>query len=158
MPTDRPNEVFLSHSSRDVRFVSGLARLLRRHGVSAWYSVQSIVGAQQWHDEIGQALKRCDWFVLVMSPDAVRSKWVKRELLFSLNDNRYEDRIVPVRYKPCDESLLSWVLPAFQTVDLSHGLRAGGADLLRIWGIGYRPAIKDISPRTTAKARLSQLR
>jgi hypothetical protein len=39
--------------------------------------------AQQWHDEIGAALRRCDWFVLVLSPHTVESIWVKRELLFS---------------------------------------------------------------------------
>jgi hypothetical protein len=40
----------------------------------------NIRGAQQWHDEIGTALKRCDWFLLVLSPQSVRSMWVKHEL------------------------------------------------------------------------------
>lgn len=56
-----PNEVFLSHSSLDRPFVTGLAELLRQHGVPVWYSQSNILGAQQWHDEIGAALKRCDF-------------------------------------------------------------------------------------------------
>ena len=66
-----PNEVFLSHSSADRAFTARLADVLQRHGVPVWYSDTSIRGAQQWHDEIGAALRRCDWLALVLSPDAV---------------------------------------------------------------------------------------
>ena len=134
-----PAEVFLSHSSRDRRFATKLAEVLRSHGVPVWYSLANIVGAQQWHDQIGKALSRCDWFVLILSPHSVRSKWVKRELLYVLNDARYEDRIVPVLYKACEESRLSWVLPTFQRVDFTVDYHAGCRDLLCIWGLGYVP-------------------
>lgn len=43
---------------------------MRAHGVPIWYSDAKIVGARMWHDEICAALRRCDWFVLVLSPDA----------------------------------------------------------------------------------------
>jgi hypothetical protein len=61
-----PREVFLSHSARDRRFVERLAGVLREHGIPVWYSRTNIVGAKQWHDEIGKALTRCDWFVVVL--------------------------------------------------------------------------------------------
>lgn len=83
-----PREVFLSQSSRNRRFAGMLAGDLRRHGVPVWYSETNIVGARQWHDEIGAALERCDWFVVVLSPASVKSRWVKQELLFALNDAR----------------------------------------------------------------------
>jgi len=132
-----PAEVFLSHSNRDRRFVTKLAEVLRSHGVPVWYSPTNIVGAQQWHDEIGKALRRCDWFVLVLSPHSVSSKWTKRELLYALNDARYEDRIVPLIYRACDESKLSWVLPTFQCIDFTVDYDAGCRNLLRTWGLGY---------------------
>lgn len=62
-----PTEVFLSHSSTVRDFASRLAEMLRRHGVPVWYSETNIVGARQWNDEIGEALRRCDWFVVVLS-------------------------------------------------------------------------------------------
>jgi len=68
----------------DRQFVDRLVDVLRRHGTPVWYSETNIRGAQQWHDKIGAALRRCDWFVLVLSPDAAASKWVERELLYSL--------------------------------------------------------------------------
>jgi hypothetical protein len=137
--TPLPNEVFLSHSNVDRDFASLLADILRRHGVPVWYSETNILGAQQWHDEIGAALKRCDWLVVVLSPNSVRSVWVKREVLFSLNDQRYADRIIPVIYQPCDYDHLSWTLSLLQMVDFSADCDDGFRSLLRVWGLGYRP-------------------
>ena len=61
-----PAEVFLSHANEDHSFANKLAAMLRGHGVPVWYGSTNILGAQQWHDEIGQALSRCDWFLLLM--------------------------------------------------------------------------------------------
>ena len=107
-----PHEAFLSYASLDQDFVTSLAHVLRRHGVPIWYSQTNILGAQQWHDEIGAALRRCDWFLLALSPHAVASMWVKRELIFALQQNRFENRIVPLFYQACDVDRLSWVLPS----------------------------------------------
>jgi hypothetical protein len=134
----RPREIFISHSARDRRFVKKLIRVLGEHGLRSWYSEAHILGAQQWHDEIGHALARCDWFLLVLSPHAVTSKWVKRELLYALQDDRYLDRIVPVMRKPCDYSDLSWTLSSFQVVNFTEDFETGARDLLRIWGLGRR--------------------
>ena len=132
-----PKEVFLSHSSKDRAFVRTLVKVLRRHGVPVWYSETSIRGAQQWHDEIGKALGRCDWFVLVLSPDAVDSMWVKRELSYSLNQSRFEGKIVPLVHRRCSHDNLSWILSTIQMIDFTRSFEDGCRDLLRIWGIGY---------------------
>lgn len=132
-----PNEVFLSHSGDDEEFVTSVASILRRHGISVWYSKTNIRGGQKWHDEIGVALNRCDWFVLILSPNSVNSKWVKRELLFALQENRFENKIVPLLYKECEFANLSWVLPSFQIIDFQYNLDEGYRELLRIWELGY---------------------
>lgn len=134
----RPREIFLSHASRDRRFTQRLAATLRDHGLPVWYSETNLVGAQQWHDEIGRALERCDWFVLVLSPSATRSVWVKRELSYALRDLRYDNHIVPILHKPCDfAGKLSWTLPGFQIIDFTADHERGCEDLLRVWGLGY---------------------
>ncbi|MGE0887418.1 MAG: toll/interleukin-1 receptor domain-containing protein [Blastocatellales bacterium] len=133
-----PQEVFLSHSEKDRPFSSILAETVRRHGIPVWYSRTNVVGAQQWHDEIGSALKRCDWFIVVLSPHSVTSKWVKRELLFALNDQKYENRIVPLLYQDCDYDQLSWTLSLLQFVSFKDNHEVGYRDLLRIWGLGYQ--------------------
>jgi hypothetical protein len=135
--SSKPKEIFLSHSGKDRHFAKALAMELRSHGLKVWYSATHIVGAQQWHDEIGKALRRCDWFVLVLSKNAIKSPWVKRELLFALSDRRYENRIVPIVYKPCDPSQLSWTLPSFQMVDFQNHVR-GYKQLFRAWNMRYQ--------------------
>ncbi|MEA3345009.1 MAG: toll/interleukin-1 receptor domain-containing protein [Chloroflexota bacterium] len=133
-----PNEVFLSHSSDDRDFAGRLVQVLRAHGIPVWFSRTDIVGAQQWHDEIGAALKRCDWFLVVLSPNSVESIWVKRELLFALQQDHFENKIVPVLLRLCDYEKLSWTLSIFQLVDFTHSFEDGCRDLLRIWGLGFR--------------------
>jgi hypothetical protein len=133
-----PNEAFLSHSSLDRQLASGIAEVLQRHGVPVWYSHANILGAQQWHDEIGAALQRCDWFLLILTPHSVESMWVKRELLFALQQDRFENRIVPLLYQPCAFDRLSWVLSSFQIVDFQDVHEDGYRALLRLWGLGYR--------------------
>ncbi len=149
-----PKEIFLSHSSKDRKFATELAGALRHHGISVWYSQTHIKGAQQWHDEIGKALRRCNWFVVILSPSAVKSIWVKNELLFALNQHRYRNRIAPVLYKNCKYENLSWTLSNFQIVDFRTSQENGYRDLLRVWGIVKSPKPRGISkPGTSRKKR-----
>lgn len=134
-----PTEVFLSHAVRDRAFVRKILHVLRSHHLPVWYSETNIRGAQQWHDEIGRALARCTWFVVVLSEHSVRSKWVKRELLYALNNDRYNERVVPVLYRTCDDEALSWTLPSFQRVDFTGDFEEGCRELLKVWGLGYGP-------------------
>ena len=134
-----PREVFLSHESSNRDMATRIAGTLRRHGVPVWYSVSDIRGAQQWHDEIGAALGRCDWFLLLLSPSSVESMWVKRELLFALQQNHFENRIIPAVLAPCQHEKLSWTLSIFQMVDFTRPFEDACRDLLRIWGIGFAP-------------------
>ncbi|HEX9629642.1 MAG TPA: toll/interleukin-1 receptor domain-containing protein, partial [Pyrinomonadaceae bacterium] len=82
--------------------------------------------------------RRCDWLVVLLSANSIESIWVKREVLFALNDHRYDERIVPVLYQTCDHAQLSWTLSLLEMVDFTQGLENGFRELLRIWGIGYR--------------------
>lgn len=133
-----PREVFLSHSSSDRDTAARIADVLREHGVPVWFSETNLLGAQQWHDEIGAALKRCDWFLLLLSKASERSKWVKRELLYALRADRYRERIVPIRFRACNTDRLSWALDDFQAIDIARDFDAGCRSLLRIWGLGFK--------------------
>ncbi|MCP4592400.1 MAG: toll/interleukin-1 receptor domain-containing protein [bacterium] len=133
-----PSEVFLSHSDRDREFVVRLYDVLVNHGVPVWMSHRDVRGAQQWHDEIGAALGRCDWFVVVLSPASVDSLWVKRELLYALQAPRFNGHIVPVLLETSEAERLSWTLPLLQFVDFRSGFDGGMKALLRVWGIAHR--------------------
>ena len=133
-----PQEIFLSHSSLDSQFASSLAAVIRRHGIPVWYSQTNILGAQQWQVEIGAALQRCDWFAVILSPQSAESMWVKREVSYALQQNRFDNRIVPITYQASNFERLSWTLSTFQMVDFTGSPDDGYRDLLRIWCVGYQ--------------------
>jgi hypothetical protein len=138
MPLASPNELFLSHAHQDEEFASSLAETLRHHDLRVWYSRTNILAGQQWHDEIGKALERCDWFAVVLSPAAIRSRWVKRELAYALLENQYDNRVIPLLYKPCNYKKLAWELRSIQMVDFTGTFSDGCRKLLSIWELPYK--------------------
>jgi hypothetical protein len=132
-----PTEIFLSHATQDRAMAQRLAHTLARHGIPVFFSPQNILGAQQWQNEILGALQRCDWFVVLLSPDAINSMWVKREVAFALQDLRYEDHIIPLQYRECDLKSLQW-LSLFQMIQFTGDFADGCRNLLRVWGLGLK--------------------
>ena len=132
-----PKEVFLSHSSNNLPMAISIADTLRNHGVPVWFSPTNIMTAQQWHDEIGKALRRCDWFMILLSKAALRSKWVQREFLYALSHNQYDDHIMPVIIENCEYEELSWTLGIFQMVDMTNNRERAFIEILRSWGLGF---------------------
>jgi TIR domain len=126
-------EVFLSHASADQQKARRLRDLLVAHGMPVWFSPHHIKGAQQWQDEIGEALARCDWFMVLLTPAAVKSMWVKRELNEALIETRYQNRIIPLLFRKCDHRALHWTLRQFQIIDFTKSYWKGCEQLLRIW-------------------------
>ena len=134
----RPHEVFLLHSSEDRAIAERIAALLRDHGIPTFYAPANILGHQQWQDEIIIALQRCDWFAVLVTPAAIQSMWVKREVAIALSERRYEKRIVPLNYRDCDlPDGFGW-LRTYQFVDFRADISDGARDLLRVWGLGLK--------------------
>ncbi len=53
--------------------------------------------------------------------------------MYALNDDRYENRIIPLLYKPCDTEALSWTLASLQRVDFSKNFEESCRELTKIW-------------------------
>lgn len=133
-----PREVFFSHASQDADVATRIVRVLNDHGVATFFGPSNIVGGQQWQDVIAEGLMRCDWFAVLLSPAAVNSMWVKREVATALNDRRFEDRIVPLLLRDCDlRGLFVW-LRLGQIVDFRGTIEDGCRQLMRVWGLGFK--------------------
>jgi hypothetical protein len=135
----RPREIFLSHASADRLAAGKIVASFRAHGIKVWYSRIHLRGAHAWHDEIGRALARCDWFVVLLTPAAVKSEWVKREVTYAVIEKRYCRRIVPVLLRNCRHEKISWTLAGVQMVDFRANFRDGLQELLKIWNIEREP-------------------
>src|SRR6185436_8672478 len=92
-------QVFISYSRKDLSFVDKLAADLKNAGVDVWYDVSGIGGGSRWRSEIENALRSSQYVIVVLSPDAVTSEWVEREILFSSNLKR---KIIPLMYRLCE--------------------------------------------------------
>jgi hypothetical protein len=116
--------IFISYSRRDQQFIKQLAGDLRRQVVSVWYDDRLRPG-MAWREQLAQAIRVMNVFVLVMSPTSLASKNVAWEIQTAQQLNKV---ILPVLYKPC-ENIPEW-LRQIQYVDFTQDTQRGLSDLI----------------------------
>ena len=114
-----PEDIFISYSRRDQEFVTRLASDLDARVDGVWFDQAAIQLGEKWHDEIMEGIRDCKAFILILSPDAVESKYVREEVNKALELGK---TIFPVLYRPGNwtgefETLVKEV----QTLDLRSG-------------------------------------
>ena len=77
-------QLFLSHSSTDDPFVRDLRAFLADHGQEGWIDSRQLRGGDPLWPEIEQAIEAATAFAVVVSPAALQSKWVGKELRHAL--------------------------------------------------------------------------
>lgn len=112
-------DIFISYSRRDQEFVTRLAVDLNAQVAGVWFDQSAIQAGQKWHDEIMDGIRECKAFILVLSPDAAESKYVREEVNKALELGR---TIFPILYRPGKwagefQALVSEI----QTLDLRSG-------------------------------------
>ncbi len=90
---------FISYSRRDLDFVMQLATDLRQNGIDIWLDKFDIPIGQPWDREIQDALKACQGFIFVISPDSVASENVMDEVSYAIGEDK---QIIPIYYRACD--------------------------------------------------------
>ncbi len=102
-PRSNPR-IFLSYNRTDSEFGIDLVKRLRwtmGEEEAVWFD-NGLRGGENWWDRIKKQLKSSNVFIVVLSPDAVKSKWVKQEI--NIAWWRYvhkKMRIIPVLYREC---------------------------------------------------------
>jgi hypothetical protein len=102
------NRVFLSHSSIDRPFVDRLAFDLERVNVGVWYDKWEIRVGDSLIEKISQGIESSDYLAIVLSPDSVKSEWVKREVNAALIRELEEKEVVilPILITDCEIPIL----------------------------------------------------
>jgi hypothetical protein len=112
-------DIFISYSRRDQEFVTRLASDLNAQVAGVWFDQATIQAGQKWHDEIMEGIHECKAFILVLSPDAMASRYVREEVNKALELGK---TIFPVIYRPAqwtDE--FGALVHDIQTLDLRSG-------------------------------------
>jgi hypothetical protein len=124
-PPPKKRTIFISHAHQDSAFAMRLAADLRAAGVIVWIDKTRLYGGDSFDDRIRDAIQSNSKFLLVLSPDAVRSKYVKAEWRLAL---KKEKIVVPVLHLPCE---VPWRLDGNQSVDFTSSYDEGFAQLMR---------------------------
>jgi formylglycine-generating enzyme required for sulfatase activity len=135
MATPQPPapRVFVSHSHQDNRFCRGLVAALRAAGADVWYDEHNL-GWGELRREIDRELPTRPYFVAILSPEAVASDWVNREIDAALDLMRTgEVRVfLPVIARPCS---VPPTLRGFRRVDYTTSDASAQAALFSALGL-----------------------
>lgn len=117
--------IFLAHSSRDKEFVEKLAHDLRNYRLSVWYDSWTLTVGDSLRERIEAGIARSSYLLLVLSPQSVRSRWVRFEMNTAFHRELEARRVfvLPVMHRKCTVPLsLRDKLWADFTSSYDHGL------------------------------------
>ena len=80
--------------------------------------------------------------MILLTPHAEKSMWVKRELRYALKEERLQGRIIPLLFKKCDFDTLSWTLPQLQMIDFTKDYWHACNQLLRVWNKRLKDSVR----------------
>jgi hypothetical protein len=100
-------QVFVSHAHEDIAWCNILVSSLRQADVDVWYDENNL-GYGRLMDVIERELKQRRIFLVILSPAALASPWVRREVVAAINlHDADSNRIVlPIIAVPCEVPLL----------------------------------------------------
>ncbi len=85
--------VFLSYSRRDTKIMQRVRDTLMKDGIVVWTDETLVPGTPSWMDAIEDAIDRADALVVLLTPHAKKSRWVKEEMRYA---EMQEVRIFPL--------------------------------------------------------------
>ena len=105
-----PCQIFISHAYEDAGFAHRLANDLKNQGWRVWIAPDNIRPGEKWMDALNRGLSESGVYIVVLTPDAVDSKWVHDETNVAIMLKK-EDGIhfIPLHLKSCNVPLL-WKL------------------------------------------------
>jgi len=109
------DKIFISYSRKDIEFVRKLAGDLETSGYDVWWDVTDLEGGDDWVSTIPQAISSSQYFIVVLTPNAVTSEWVRKEYTQALHLRK---KIIPIMLVPCE---MPFALNTINFVNFSLG-------------------------------------
>jgi TIR domain len=144
--------LFVSYSREDKRDADWIAGRLEASGYTVWIDRRALLGGTPWQRVIPHEIRNAEALLLILTPSAVQSEWVRREFFYAL---RNRIRIIPLLVRPAEtRPEMAKHLDRIQTVTLWKRRREGLAELLQALG-GLR-GIAAEAPGTPEQAALQE--
>ena len=138
-------KVFISHAYSDEQLAQKVAAILQEAGLEVWDAMREILPGDNWAQHVSNALQESEAMVVLLTPDAVRSEWVRREMRwnieYALGEIRFRSRLIPVVAGDPDilnTESVPWILRHQKIVDLTEheneeeGIREVARTLLHV--------------------------
>lgn len=107
-------QVFISHSTKDDKFIDKLVADLNANNISTFVDHINIPFGSNWAQEIGNALADCQQLIAVLSPDSIESVMCQKEWIHFLDKGK---ELIPAVHRKTEKSF--FVLDGIQWVDLN---------------------------------------
>ena len=120
--------VFLSYAERDDKLAQVLRAELEKGGFEVWDPAARLTPGDNWALEQGKALKDAEAMVVLLSPAALASEHVKREIDYALGEPRFKKRLIPVVVRPVKE--IPWILETLQVLRIDADPERGSRRVL----------------------------
>jgi hypothetical protein len=122
--------VFLSYAQSDERWAKELHARLSAAGFSVWNANLEVLPGDNWARAIAGALEQSDAMVVLVSPDALESQFVRHEIEYALGSMRFKGRLVQVVVRPTAK--LPWILRKLPRVELKGNPQRASGEIVRI--------------------------
>ncbi|HJU91438.1 MAG TPA: toll/interleukin-1 receptor domain-containing protein [Pyrinomonadaceae bacterium] len=114
-------KVFISHSQENKALARSVGDALERAGLDVWDEEQEIFPGDNWAEKTAKALEEAQAMVVLLTPEALDSTLVSREIDFALSRERFKNRLIPVLVG-LDHSIamekLPWILRHLKVIKL----------------------------------------
>lgn len=135
-------QIFISYSRADKDFVDSLTRDIEdteHAGFDVWIDRADISGGEDWNTAINEAISKCSYFLVVLSPNSAKSKTVGQELSVA---DECDKRIIPLMYQIREvPAAFKLTLGRLQQIDFTEDY-SGALQRLRR-ALGQQPQAKD---------------
>jgi hypothetical protein len=109
--------VFLSYHADDDAAAAAVRRSLEAAGFDVWDPKGAVLPGEDSHRATAEALRDAQALVVLLSPEAIRSRWVRDEVSYALGEPRFEGRLIPVVVRPVPK--IPWILGKLHVIQLT---------------------------------------
>ncbi len=85
-------KIFISHSYQDKKFVNLLTSRLRDDGIQVWTDEKELAVGDNIEEKVTDAIKKTDYFIVVLSKNSTKSKWVNFELSATIRKDKHKNQ------------------------------------------------------------------
>ncbi len=121
-------DIFLSYSHKDSRARGEVRDFLRNRGITVWTDENLTPGTTNWQIAIEKNIDRAKGLVVILSPDAKDSEWVREELGYARNQGKL---VFPLLHRGNEKNAVPFGYSLAQWIDIRSDFSKGMNTLIR---------------------------